>query len=110
MNFSLSRKENPLQLNPSASLDVFCDFFLIGSVSMDESLLLGAVCASLRMKHSVLLLEHEILAWPTLDESKMWLVGDNFLWIAPRTLSTITKGCAEKSLNMIQIKKFFLSL
>lgn len=95
MIFSFSENRNELIISPHEKLDVFCFFHVEHSIITPEELWFPAICASLRMKHEVLILEKDVTAFPLWDTSKRWEVGDQWCWIAPRALSSLQQFYAE---------------
>ncbi len=98
MIFSFSKNKNDLIILTShEKLDVFCFFHAKKSIITPDELWFPAVCASLRMKHDVLILEKDIKVFPVWDSSKRWMVGDQWCWIAPRALSSLQQFHTENS-------------
>ena len=77
--------------------DIFCFFYSENAIFVPEKVLLQAVVASLKMKKNVLILEEHFGDISALDTSSRWQVGDEFLWLAPRSLSVLLEAHHEIS-------------
>ena len=89
MIFSFSEHRSDLIISPQKKIDIFCFFHIEHSISTPDELWFSAICASLRMKHEVLILEKDVRVFPGWDSSKRWVVGDHWCWLAPRALSSL---------------------
>lgn len=97
MIFSLSG--NHLEA-PGFSLentDIFCFFSSDYSIKIPESHWLYAVCASLKLKKNVLILERSFEHAPNILSTQRWHVGEEFLWLAPRACSVLLEAPKEIS-------------
>ena len=108
MIFSFSEIGNDLIIPSHEKLDVFCFFKTASSVYVSGDLWFPSVCASLRMKHEVLILEQNVTSFPKWDSSKRWVVGENWCWLAPRALSSLQQFHNENS-NTYPLIKAHLS-
>lgn len=72
--------------------DIFCFFHSQTMTLIPESVWIHAICASLKMKRDVLLLEAPLSAIPVLNTTARWHVGDQFLWLAPRSKSVLLEA------------------
>ncbi len=97
MNFSFCENRSELFIPSRENLDVFCFFQVPHSVSLPADLWFPSLCASLRLKREVLILEPEILQFPSWDATKRWVVGDQWIWLAPRSLSSLQQFYKENS-------------
>lgn len=77
--------------------DIFCFFSSEKNVLIPSSLWLQAVCASLKMKRNVLILESPIENDSKVLKAQRWHAGENFLWLAPRSLSVLLEAPLEIS-------------
>ncbi len=84
--------------------DIFCFFYSQSMTSIPESVWLQAVCASLKMKRNVLILESLRSHAPELNTAGRWLVGDEFLWLAPRAKSVLLEAPDSNSTSYKSLK------
>lgn len=59
--------------------------------------------ASLRMKHSVLIVTGEIPSTQIIDQTKRWVVGPDWIWLAPRSLSFISTAYQNKPMSFLEL-------
>lgn len=110
MIFSLSRSEEEFALRLDAPhLDIFCFFTVTASVSVPEMEWLSSVQASLRLKREVLLLEVPRVVLPDWNPSQRWQAGDNWSWLSPRALSSISRNDSFSSQGYREFKSFLTS-
>lgn len=109
MIFSLSHTEKEITLPPLTDTDIICFFQVEHAVRADESLWWQTLTASLKGKRSVLILESNLSSFPSWDPSKRWLVGDDWCWLTPRSLSVISLAYASKSLSFQDFKTFLIN-
>lgn len=109
MIFSFSKTSNDLIIPTQEKLDIFCFFKTSSSISVPSELWFPSVCASLRLKHQVLILEKDVASFPSWDSSKRWVVGENWCWLAPRALSSLLQFFNDNS-NTYDLMKNQLSL
>ncbi len=95
-----------LQIHHQKNLDVFSFFPVKNAVQCPEELWFESISTSLKMKHSVLILEEHLPEIPTIDETKRFVVSDNWCWLAPRGLSLITVAYRQKMMTFQQFKTF----
>lgn len=81
-----------LEINFEKDLDVISFFSVENAVHCSQELWFEVLISSLKMKHSVLIRESENGPFPEWDKSKRWQTGDNWCWLHPRALSTITQS------------------
>ena len=86
-----------IQLNYHEKLDVYSFFSVKHSVKCPEALLFDAICASLKIKKSVLILEEEFETFPQWDPNKRFVAEDKWCWLAPRSLGFIQEVAGGKS-------------
>lgn len=84
--------------------DIFCFFHSQNMTLVPESFWLHAICASLKMKRNVLLLEAPLLQVPLLNTTARWHVGDQFLWLAPRSKSVLLEAPHAISISYKSLK------
>lgn len=89
-----------------SNTDIFCFFRPENSVSVSRDCWVTAVCASLKLKRNVLLLERPLEAAPELNFSCRWQTGEGFTWLAPRALSVLFEASNEFSGSYPNIKLF----
>ncbi len=94
-----SFQEKPIQkLNfTHLETDIFCHFYSENAVLVPSELWLQAVATTLKMKRNVLILEKNLPAFPSINVTQRWQVGEDFLWIAPRALSVLLEAPIEIS-------------
>lgn len=92
MIFSLSDKSSGEVCFTLTDTDIFCFFHSEISVSIPSENWLQAVAASLKLKRNVLLLEHPLQAPPAIINSQRWQMSEDFLWLAPRSLSVLLEA------------------
>jgi len=106
--FSFS--ETPLQkLNFSyEQTDIFCFFQTDNSIKIPGEFWLHAITTSLKMKKNVLLLEENLPLPPAINSVLRWQVGDEYLWLAPRSLSVLLGAPNTISVSYKNIKNSLL--
>lgn len=110
MKFSFSKTENhAVDLNP-INTDVFCYFSFEDSVFVPADLWLKAIATSLKLKRNVLILEKPLKEIPEIRATARWQVGDDFLWLAPRSLSPILKAVHTSSSTYSGLKTHLRTL
>jgi len=98
-----------LQIQYQKNLDVFTLYEVPAATSIPKEVWFQSICASLKMKHSVLILESESMPFPKVDESKRWVASDHYSWLSPRSLSVISAAYLDKPMNFHQFKSFLIS-
>lgn len=106
MIFSLSKVENDLSIPSLVDTDIFCFFRVNHAVTADENLWWKMICASLRGKRNVLILESKISAWPLYHPKERWQTGDNWSWLTPRSLSVISSAYDFSPMSFQDFKSF----
>jgi hypothetical protein len=84
--------------------DIFCFFHSQKGIRIPEELWLKAVVSSLKLKKNVLILESPLIGPPALNTTARWQVAENFLWLAPRSLSVLLEAAIEKSITYDLLK------
>lgn len=95
-----------IHIHPQKKLDIYSFFPVNNSIQCPEELWFEAISASLKMRHSVLILEEDLRPLPMWDETKRFVVSDNWCWLAPRGLSLITKAYHQNSMKFQEFKIF----
>jgi hypothetical protein len=90
-------------------LDLLTFYHVPNAVSCPSDLWFPTICASLRMKHAVLILEQKLEQFPVWEESLRWMTGDNWSWLAPRSLSVIQAAYIQTGPKFHEFKKFLNS-
>lgn len=80
-----------LEINQQKDLDVMSFFRVKNAVHADRDFWFFMLQTSLKMKHSVLILESEKTPFPQWNSSRRWEVGENWSWLHPRALSVISE-------------------
>lgn len=93
-----------LETNHTDSLDVISLFPLKHAVTFPQELWFQVLSASLRSKHEVLILERPLTQFPSWDKKKRWDTGDNWCWLAPRSLRIITEAYLKSSSSYEEFK------
>ena len=89
--------------------DIFCFFYSENAICVPEKVLMQAVVASLKLKKNVLILEEHFGDILSLDSTKRWQVGAEFLWLAPRSLSVLLEAHLEISGSYKCLKNYLIS-
>jgi hypothetical protein len=95
-----------IQVHQQKNLDVFSFFPMKNAIQCPDDFWFEAICASLKMKHSVLILEDASAPFPPWNEARRFDVSDNCCWLAPRGLGVITEAYRQKPMNFQQFKTF----
>jgi hypothetical protein len=109
MIFSFSNtfeKEMNLEINQT---DIFCFFHTENATSLPQEYWLKAIASSLKMKKNVLILESHFSILPAIDFTHRWQAGDEFLWLAPRSLSVLLEAHKAIPVTYEALKKLLLS-
>ncbi len=93
-----------IQISYQKDLDVFSLFHVKNALQCPDDLWFEAITSSLKLKHSVLILEEEILYLPRWDPAKRFDSSDNWSWLAPRGLSLISEAYRKKSRTFQEFK------
>lgn len=95
-----------IQIHHQKNLDVFSFFTVKNAVQCPDEFWFQAITSSLKMKHSVLILEAPTTPFPEWNAAKRFVVSDNWSWLAPRGLSLITEAYRQNSMTFQQFKIF----
>lgn len=106
MIFSLSEMKKDFIFQSREKVDVFCFFSSQHSVSCPPELWFESICTSLRMKHEVLVLEAGVSDYPAWDSSKRWVTDEHWIWLAPRSLSTLLEANGALTMTYPLLKTF----
>lgn len=106
MIFSLENSPRGNVFFELPNTDVFCFFHSEQSVSITRELWFTSVCASLKLKNNVLILEQPFESIPELNFSLRWQTGEGFLWLAPRSFSVLFEASNQFSGSYESIKAF----
>jgi hypothetical protein len=98
-----------LQVQFKTNLDLFTFYEVPSAIEIPSEVWFQALCASLKMKHSLLLLETNFSDFPVWDESRRWVASDNYFWLSPRSLSVIQAAYMKNDMDFQQFKSFLLS-
>lgn len=110
MIFSFSsNSSSAISLQPIPGTDTFAFFKVTCSVQVPEEKWFEAICASLRMKKSVLILERELAFSSQWSDKKRWEAHENWSWLSPRALGVITKGYGQTFTNFQEFKHFLMN-
>ena len=106
MIFSFSEKESHKINFEIKDTDIFCFFHSESSINVPAEFWFHAIASSLKLKRNVLILEENLFQVPVLNSSQRWLVGDKFLWLAPRSLSVLFEVINTISISYPSMKAF----
>ncbi len=98
-----------LEILPEKKLDLYSFFPIENSFSCPETEFYFCLCSSLRRKHEVLILHAPFNSLPLWDSSKRWCVGENWVWLSPRSLSFIKSEFSSKWLSFSQLSHRLLN-
>jgi len=107
MIFASGTSEGNVQV-PIESTDCFCFFSAPGAVEVPREAFWISVLTSLKMKKNVLILDRPLDCAPFVL-SERWVVGEHFLWLAPRSFSTIFEAILGKTMNYSDLRHFLLT-
>lgn len=109
MIFSFSNNDTCEFSFSLSNTDIFCFFLTENSAVVPVSHWHLAVSTSLRMKREVLILEKPLQQLPEINKTQRWQAGENYLWLAPRSLSVFLMAQNEVSVTYDTIKKILIS-
>jgi hypothetical protein len=98
-----------LQVSYKNNLDLITFFPRENTISCPSELWFETICASLRMKHFVLVLSQPLEVIPQLDDTKRWATGVGWCSISPRGLSSITEANSLKTMTFEQLLDYLRS-
>ena len=93
-----------IQIRHQENLDLFSFFPVEKAVTCSSDLWFSSICASLKMKRSVLILSAPLDSLPVLDQNQRFLEGEFWCWIAPRGLRLILENQTHESMTFLQFK------
>jgi hypothetical protein len=105
MIFSLSNQSFQKINFEMINTDIFCFFHSENAVIIPVDIWFHAVVTSLKLKKDVLILEGNISVPPSIN-SQRWLIGDEFLWLAPRSNSVLFEAVNSTSGTYTAVKAF----
>jgi hypothetical protein len=74
-----------LEINFKENLDVFSFFPVNHAIFCPESLWFRCVLTSLRMKHSVFILNSPLIDFPSHETNQRWIHGEDWCWLSTRS-------------------------
>ena len=86
--------------------DIFCFFHSENVVKVPADFWFHAITSSLKLKKYVLILEDNFGPSPSLDLTQRWVVGDKFLWLAPRSNSVLFEAINSTTGTYSAVKDF----
>lgn len=98
-----------LSLEIKSTVDNYSFFEVPNSISCPSELWFECVCASLKRKQSVLILEAPLVSMPVIDGARRWQTGDNWSWLTPRSLSVVLAAYQDKLVKYEDFKIFLSS-
>lgn len=110
MIFSMGENQSSLEVHDQNNFDIICLFQLNNSIKAPLDSWFNIVCASLRNKQNVLILEPEITSWPSPKANFRWQMGEGWICLEPRALSTISAAYPKHSQNIVLFRQFLSSI
>ena len=98
-----------VQVNSQEKLDTLTWFFVNDAIQCSSVLWFEVICASLRAKHSLLILEKQLDSFPQWDPSSRWSTGEHWCWLSTRSLSPITIASKDRFSNFQEFMHFLNS-
>jgi hypothetical protein len=98
-----------LQLNFEEKLDILSLYHVERAIHCSPALWFSLVCASLRLKHSILIIEVPLEIFPKLNLESRWSTGEKWSWLSPRSLGPITSAFTDTSTNYQEVRDFLNS-
>ena len=95
-----------IQIHQQKNLDIFSFFPVKNALKCPDDMWFEAITSSLKMKHSVLILEAPLSPIPECDGAKRFVASDNWCWLAPRALSLIAEAYHQNPMTFQQFKIF----
>jgi hypothetical protein len=99
MIFSLGEKPALVKIPPSVDTDYFLFASVDGAVRVPSEVWWESICASLRMKKRVIVLEENCQELPQITSGR-WGIGDKSFWLSPRSLNVISEAFKGKTINL----------
>jgi hypothetical protein len=109
MIFSFPGKNSPKIDFEILQTDIFCLFAIENTIKLPSEAWLNSIVCSLKMKTNVLVLEEHLAQPPMLNITQRWQVGDDFLWLAPRSLSVLLEAPHDISNSYNSLKNYLKS-
>ncbi len=97
-----------LQLNFEEKLDVLTWYHIESAIHCSSSLWFSLVCASLRLKHSILIIEKPLALFPQLNIESRWCTGENWSLLSPRSLGPLVHRFNEPVTNYQEFRDFLV--
>ena len=110
MIFSFGKNSSKISLSRYENLDLLCFFHVEGGVIAPPETWFDVMCASLKNKRTVLILEESIDKLPSLEGHLRWQVTEDWICLQPRALSAITVAYPKHSQNTVQFRQFLSSI
>ena len=110
MIFSLGRNPAPIDVTGLENFDLVCFFQNSHSVVAPLDSWFDVVCASLRNKRSVLILEDKIKPLPIPKANQRWQTGEGWVCLEPRALNAITAAYPKHSQNIVLFRSFLSAI
>jgi hypothetical protein len=95
-----------LQVHYQKNLDLMAFFARENAILCPPDLWFETLCASLRLKHSILIYDHLQEGMPEIDPRHRWQTGDNWSWLSPRSLNVVSDAYDGNMMNYIDLKQF----
>ncbi len=97
-----------LQLNFEEKLDVLTWYHMENAIHCSSSLWFSLVCASLRLKHSILIIEKPLALFPHWNPESRWCTGENWSWLSARSLGPLVLKFNEPVTNYQEFRSFLV--
>lgn len=106
MIFSLNHSLGEKILFKLPGTDVFCFFHSENSIVVPGDQWVNSLCASLKLKRNVLVLEVPLELAPELNLTQRWQIGEGFLWLTPRSMGVFFEAAKQFSGSYTSVKAF----
>ena len=98
-----------VHVNSKDKLDTLTWFYVNHTIQCSSVLWFEVLCASLRAKHSVLILEKPFGLSPQWDPSSRWSTGEHWCWLSTRSLGPITSAFNDRVSSFQEFMHFLNS-
>jgi hypothetical protein len=110
MIFSCGKSTAPIAVKGLENFDLICFFQTPHSIAAPLDSWFDAVCASLRNKRNVLILEENINQLPSPKANQRWQIGEGWVCLEPRALNAITAAYPKNSQNIVLFRSFLSTI
>jgi hypothetical protein len=93
-----------LEIFPGKRLDIYSFFLRANAIICPQDEWFLCIQASLKRKQEVLIFERAQEVFPEWDSSKRWCVSQEWIWLAPRSLSFIKSEFSSNSVSFPELR------